>query len=151
MEGEECCLIYLYLPNGSLEDQLHSQGSFSPLSWQQRVVILQGAACGIQFLHTCQPSVIHGDIKSSNILLDQALTPKLGDFGLARFSRYTSCAGRSRSVGQTSTVRGTLAYLPDEYVKLGKLTLELDTYSFGVVSSCVYRASHACSTVQWGH
>ncbi|XP_075434451.1 interleukin-1 receptor-associated kinase 1 isoform X3 [Ascaphus truei] len=133
MEGEECCLIYLYLPNGSLEDQLHSQGSFSPLSWQQRVVILQGAACGIQFLHTCQPSVIHGDIKSSNILLDQALTPKLGDFGLARFSRYTSCAGRSRSVGQTSTVRGTLAYLPDEYVKLGKLTLELDTYSFGVV------------------
>ncbi|KAM4662467.1 interleukin-1 receptor-associated kinase 1 [Discoglossus pictus] len=132
-EGEECCLIYLYLPNGSLEDRLHSQGSSPPLSWQQRVSILQGAACGIQFLHSWQPCIIHGDIKSSNILLDQALAPKLGDFGLARFSRYSRDAGKSRTIAQTTTVRGTLAYLPDEYVKMGKLSLELDTYSFGVV------------------
>ncbi|KAM4697204.1 interleukin-1 receptor-associated kinase 1 [Rhinophrynus dorsalis] len=130
---EEYCLIYLYLPNGSLEDRLHHQGSLPPLSWHQRVNILQGAACGLQFLHTCQPSVIHGDIKSSNILLDQALNPKLGDFGLARFSRYTSNVGKSRTLAKTSTVRGTLAYLPEEYVKMGKLTFELDTYSFGVV------------------
>ncbi|XP_053329891.1 interleukin-1 receptor-associated kinase 1 [Spea bombifrons] len=133
VQGEEYCLVYLYLANGSLEDRLHHQGSFSTLSWQQRVGIMQGAACGIQFLHTCQPSIIHGDVKSSNILLDQALVPKLGDFGLARFSRFSNDAGKSRTVAQTSTVRGTLAYLPDEYVKMGKLTFELDTYSFGVV------------------
>ncbi|XP_063792456.1 interleukin-1 receptor-associated kinase 1 isoform X2 [Pseudophryne corroboree] len=133
MHGEEYCLIYLYLPNGSLEDRLHHQGSFPTLLWKQRLNILQGAACGVQFLHTCQPSIIHGDIKSSNILLDQALVPKIGDFGLARFSRYTCNAGKSRTLARTSTVRGTLAYLPDEYVKMGKLTFELDTYSFGVV------------------
>ncbi|XP_075040955.1 interleukin-1 receptor-associated kinase 1 isoform X2 [Mixophyes fleayi] len=133
MNGEEYCLIYLYLPSGSLEDRLHHQGSFPTLLWKQRLSILRGAACGIQFLHTCHPSIIHGDIKSSNILLDQALVPKIGDFGLARFSRYTCNAGKSRTLAQTNTVRGTLAYLPDEYVKLGKLTFELDTYSFGVV------------------
>ncbi|XP_069841928.1 interleukin-1 receptor-associated kinase 1 [Dendropsophus ebraccatus] len=133
MQGEEYCLIYLYLPNGSLEDRLHRQRSFSTLTWKQRLSIMQGTACGIQFLHTCKPSIIHGDIKSSNILLDQALVAKLGDFGLARFSRYACDAGRSRTLARTSTVRGTLAYLPDEYVKLGKLTFELDTYSFGVV------------------
>ncbi|KAM3911958.1 interleukin-1 receptor-associated kinase 1 isoform 2-T2 [Leptodactylus fuscus] len=133
MQGEEYCLIYLYLPNGSLEGRLHHQGSFPILTWRQRLGILQGTACGIQFLHTCQPSIIHGDIKSSNILLDQALVAKLGDFGLARFSRYTCDAGKSRTLARTSTVKGTLAYLPDEYVKLGKLTFELDTYSFGVV------------------
>ncbi|KAG8554405.1 hypothetical protein GDO81_003786 [Engystomops pustulosus] len=132
MQGDEYCLIYLYLPNGSLEDRLHHQGS-PTLTWKQRLGIVQGAACGIQFLHTCKPSIIHGDIKSSNILLDQALVAKLGDFGLARFSRYTCDAGKSRTLARTSTVRGTLAYLPDEYVKLGKLTFELDTYSFGVV------------------
>lgn len=133
MQGEEYCLIYLFLPNGSLEDRLQLQGSFPTLSWKQRLSIMQGAACGIQFLHTCQPSIIHGDIKSSNILLDQALVPKIGDFGLSRFSRYTCDAGKSRTLARTSTVRGTLAYLPDEYVKMGKLTFELDTYSFGVV------------------
>ncbi|XP_073495944.1 interleukin-1 receptor-associated kinase 1 isoform X2 [Phyllobates terribilis] len=133
MQGEEYCLIYLYLPNGSLEDRLHHQGSVPILTWKQRLSIMQGAACGIQFLHTLKPSIIHGDIKSSNILLDQALVAKLGDFGLARFSRYACDAGRSRTLARTSTVRGTLAYLPDEYVKLGKLTFELDTYSFGVV------------------
>ncbi|KAM8933603.1 interleukin-1 receptor-associated kinase 1 isoform 2-T2 [Pelodytes ibericus] len=132
-EGENYCLVYLYLPNGSLEDRLHLQGSFPALSWQQRVSILHGAACGIQFLHTCKPSIIHGDVKSSNILLDQAHLPKLGDFGLARFSRYACDAGKSRTLARTGTVRGTLAYLPDEYVKMGKLTFELDTYSFGVV------------------
>ncbi|XP_040260987.1 interleukin-1 receptor-associated kinase 1 [Bufo bufo] len=133
VQGEEYCLIYLYLPNGSLEDRLHHQGSFPSLTWKQRLSIMQGAACGIQFFHTCKPSIIHGDIKSANILLDHALVAKLGDFGLARFSRYACDAGKSRTLARTSTVRGTLAYLPDEYVKLGKLTFELDTYSFGVV------------------
>ncbi|XP_068104344.1 interleukin-1 receptor-associated kinase 1 isoform X2 [Hyperolius riggenbachi] len=133
IQGEDYCLIYLFLPNGSLEDRLHKQGSSPTLSWKERLSIMQGAACGIQFLHTSTPSIIHGDIKSSNILLDQALIPKLGDFGLSRFSRYTCDAGKSRTLARTSTVKGTLAYLPDEYVKMGKLTFELDTYSFGVV------------------
>ncbi|KAM8964856.1 interleukin-1 receptor-associated kinase 1 isoform X2 [Sarcophilus harrisii] len=129
------CLVYVFLPNGSLEDQLHSQSQNpSFLSWAQRVDILLGTARAIQFLHRDDPSLIHGDVKSSNILLDEKLMPKLGDFGLACFSRYSGAAsGKSSSVARTQTVRGTLAYLPEEYIKTGKLTVEIDTFSFGVV------------------
>ncbi|XP_074064529.1 interleukin-1 receptor-associated kinase 1 isoform X2 [Macrotis lagotis] len=129
------CLVYVFLPNGSLEDQLHSQSQNpSLLSWAQRIDILLGTARAIQFLHQDNPSLIHGDVKSSNILLDEKLMPKLGDFGLARFSRYSGAAsGKSSSLARTQTVRGTLAYLPEEYVKTGKLTVEIDTFSFGVV------------------
>ncbi|XP_043936106.1 interleukin-1 receptor-associated kinase 1 isoform X2 [Protopterus annectens] len=127
------CLVYAYMPGGSLEDRLHSQGSLPALSWQQRIYILKGTARAINFLHSSNPSLIHGDVKSSNILLDENLTPKLGDFGLARFMRLSRTPGKSSTVIRTQTVRGTLAYLPDEYVKCGTLTVELDVYSFGVV------------------
>ncbi|XP_030049970.1 interleukin-1 receptor-associated kinase 1 isoform X2 [Microcaecilia unicolor] len=133
VENDVYCLIYVYLPKGSLDYRLHKQYDALPLSWLQRLDILLGSARAIQFLHACQPSLIHGDVKSSNILLDETLTPKLGDFGLARFSRYSRKSGKSTTVGQTQTVRGTLAYLPEEYLMLGTLTVELDTYSFGVV------------------
>lgn len=72
---------------------------------------------------------------SSNVLLDERLMPKLGDFGLARFSRFAGAKpGQSSAVAQTHTVRGTLAYLPEEYIKTGRLAVDTDTFSFGVVS-----------------
>ncbi|XP_043830704.1 interleukin-1 receptor-associated kinase 1 isoform X2 [Dromiciops gliroides] len=142
------CLVYIFLPNGSLEDQLHSLSqNASLLSWAQRVDILLGTARAIQFLHQDNPSLIHGDVKSSNILLDEKLIPKLGDFGLARFSRYSGAAsGKSSSLARTQTVRGTLAYLPEEYVKTGKLTVEIDTFSFGVVLLEVLTGCRAIET-----
>lgn len=75
-------------------------------------------------------------VLSSNILLDRYLVPKLADFGLAR---SVSCgpsgrsAAQTASVGKTATVRGTLAYLPDEYVRNGEQSTAMDVYSFGVV------------------
>ncbi|XP_021524513.2 LOW QUALITY PROTEIN: interleukin-1 receptor-associated kinase 1 [Aotus nancymaae] len=129
------CLVYGFLPNGSLEDCLHCQTQARPpLSWPQRLDILLGTARAIQFLHQDSPSLIHGDIKSSNVLLDERLTPKLGDFGLARFSRFAGASpSQSSTVARTQTVRGTLAYLPEEYIKTGRLSVDTDTFSFGVV------------------
>ncbi|PNJ09447.1 IRAK1 isoform 2 [Pongo abelii] len=129
------CVVYGFLPNGSLEDRLHCRTqACPPLSWPQRLDILLGTARAIQFLHQDSPSLIHGDIKSSNVLLDERLTPKLGDFGLARFSRFAgSSPSQSSMVARTQTVRGTLAYLPEEYIKTGRLAVDTDTFSFGVV------------------
>lgn len=128
------CLLYVFMPNGSLEDQLHNQAS-AALFWPQRVSVLLGTARAIQFLHSSSPQLIHGDIKSSNILLDEHLEPKLGDFGLARFCCCSSSrsAGRTTTVAYTKTVRGTQAYLPDEYLKTGALGVAIDIFSFGVV------------------
>ncbi|XP_030639998.1 interleukin-1 receptor-associated kinase 1 [Chanos chanos] len=127
------CLLYVFMPNGSLEDRLHCKGD-AALSWPQRVSVLLGSAKAIQFLHSCSPPLIHGDIKSSNILLGEHLEPKLGDFGLARLCRNpVKTNGKTTSIAQTKTVRGTLAYLPEEYLKDGRLGVEIDVYSFGVV------------------
>ncbi|XP_048475777.1 interleukin-1 receptor-associated kinase 1-like isoform X2 [Rhincodon typus] len=127
------CLVYVYMPNGSLQDRLQCQDGTAPLPWLKRLDVALGTARAIQFLHSSKPSLIHGDIKSSNILLDENFVPKLGDFGLARFSRYSNNSGKSCTVAKTQNLRGTLAYLPEEYIKSGQLSVELDTYSFGVV------------------
>ncbi|XP_067399284.1 interleukin-1 receptor-associated kinase 1 [Emydura macquarii macquarii] len=133
-EREHFCLVYVFMPNGSLEDRLSSQGGRPPLSWPQRLEVLVGAARAVQFLHGDQPSLIHGDVKSSNILLDAALRPRLSDFGLARGGGGGGGSrGLSASLGRTQTVRGTLAYLPPEYVQSGQLSPAIDTYSYGVV------------------
>uniref|UniRef100_A0A3P9I9N4 Protein kinase domain-containing protein n=1 Tax=Oryzias latipes TaxID=8090 RepID=A0A3P9I9N4_ORYLA len=130
--GGSMCLIYSFMDNRSLEDQLHSGGV---LTWSQRVSIVEGAAAALQYLHCPPPGqepLIHGDVKSSNILLDRHLEAKLSDFGLARY--VPSCSTtQTVSVGKTATVRGTLAYLPDEYVRKGELCTAVDVYSFGVV------------------
>ncbi|XP_054626615.1 interleukin-1 receptor-associated kinase 1 isoform X3 [Dunckerocampus dactyliophorus] len=131
------CLIYSYMENRSLEDRLHSVSG--ALRWSLRVSIVVEVSTALQFLHyppEGQNSVIHGDVKSSNILLDRHLVAKLADFGLARFvypSSSRRSASKTTSLGHTTTVRGTLAYLPEEYVRNGQLGTTVDVYSFGVV------------------
>ncbi|KAG7265153.1 hypothetical protein CRUP_007379 [Coryphaenoides rupestris] len=91
-------------------------------------------ADGVHFLHIpIHPPrpLIHGDVKSSNILLDQHLVPKLGDFGLAVFSPAREGV-RTTCVGKTTSLRGTQAYLPLDYLQDGHMTTSLDVYSFGV-------------------
>lgn len=73
------------MKNGSLEDRLRMRQKSQPLSWIQRHEIARGTACGLQYLHTIgEKPLIHGDIKSANILLDKNFEPRIGDFGLAR-------------------------------------------------------------------
>ncbi|XP_019967006.2 interleukin-1 receptor-associated kinase 1 isoform X3 [Paralichthys olivaceus] len=134
--GGSLCLIYSYMDNRSLEEQLHN---CDVLTWCQRLSIVKDVSSALAFLHSPpdrHAPLIHGDVKSSNILLDRHLVAKLADFGLARFGSSKSTrspATRTVSVGKTETVRGTLAYLPDEYVRKGELGTEVDVYSFGVV------------------
>uniref|UniRef100_A0A3Q2Y5E1 Interleukin 1 receptor associated kinase 1 n=1 Tax=Hippocampus comes TaxID=109280 RepID=A0A3Q2Y5E1_HIPCM len=149
-QGPSVCLIYSYMENRSLEDQLHSVSS--TLTWPVRVRIVHEASAALQYLHSPpdgRNSVIHGDVKSSNILLDRHLVTKLADFGLARFASPNTSSrlvSKTTTVGQKSKVRGTLAYLPEEYLRSGQPRTPVDVYSFGVVLLEVLTGRRALET-----
>ncbi|KAL6069688.1 hypothetical protein STEG23_013320 [Scotinomys teguina] len=123
-DSDDLCLVYAYMPNGSLLDRLSCLDGTPPLSWHMRCKIAQGAANGISFLH--ENHHIHRDIKSANILLDKDFTAKISDFGLARASaKFTQTV-------MTSRIVGTTAYMAPEALR-GEITPKSDIYSFGVV------------------
>ncbi|KAJ8513222.1 hypothetical protein OPV22_003656 [Ensete ventricosum] len=119
-------LVYDYVPNGTLESHLH--GKRKPvMDWATRVKVAAGAARGIAYLHEdCHPRIIHRDIKSSNILLDNNFEAQVSDFGLARLA-MDACTH------VTTRVIGTFGYLDPEYASSGRLTEKSDVFSFGVV------------------
>ncbi|XP_067615349.1 serine/threonine-protein kinase pelle [Eurosta solidaginis] len=128
LNGEKPCLVYQLMKGGTLEQHLYSKKG-KPLTWQQRVDICLGAARGINFLHVCDVKpLIHGDIKPANVLLDLCLTPRIGDFGLAR--EGPAAVSSSVTVAQ---IYGTKPYLPQEFLRGKKLSTKVDTYSFGVM------------------
>ncbi|CAN1765690.1 Probable LRR receptor-like serine/threonine-protein kinase RKF3 [Linum perenne] len=127
-KGHQRMIICELMNNGSLHDHLFgSNASKSKLSWPIRQKIALGTARGLAYLHTgAQPTIIHRDIKASNILLDNDFEPKVADFGLAK----------SNPEGMThlsTRVAGTWGYLAPEYALYGQLTERSDVYSYGVV------------------
>lgn len=125
-EGHQRIIVCDLVKNGSLHDHLF--GSIgTKLSWPVRKKIALGTARGLAYLHHgAQPSIIHRDIKGSNILLDEDFEPKVADFGLAKFA--------PEGVTHVSTrVAGTMGYVAPEYALYGQLTERSDVYSFGVV------------------
>ncbi|XP_023908140.2 cysteine-rich receptor-like protein kinase 42 [Quercus suber] len=127
IEGPESLLVYEYVPNRSLDQILFVKDTFLILNWQQRFDIIIGTAEGLAYLHGgCGEKIIHRDIKSSNILLDENLTPKIADFGLAK------CVGPDQSHISTG-IAGTLGYMAPEYLVRGQLTEKADVYAFGVL------------------
>ncbi|CAK9198231.1 unnamed protein product, partial [Sphagnum troendelagicum] len=129
-EGKEQILIYEYVPCGTVQEALYgtSKAHNNPLSWRTRLDIALNAAEGLEYLHTgCVPSIIHRDVKSSNILLSANMTAKLADFGLSK-------AVVNENVSHVSTaVKGTIGYLDPEYFTRQKLTDKSDVFSFGIV------------------
>ncbi|XP_022766299.1 L-type lectin-domain containing receptor kinase S.6 [Durio zibethinus] len=128
-EGSELILVYEYLPNGSLDRLLHRNSDSSTfLSWSLRLKVVLGVASALTFLHEeCERQIIHRDVKTCNIMLDDEFNAKLGDFGLAEVYEH-SCASREATIPA-----GTMGYLAPEYVYSGVPTVKTDVYGFGVV------------------
>lgn len=127
IEGPESLLVYEYVANRSLDQFLFEKEKVQVLNWKQRFEIMLGTAEGLAYLHGgSHVRIIHRDIKSSNVLLDENLAPKIADFGLAR------CFGTDKSHLSTG-IAGTLGYMAPEYIVRGQLTEKADVYSFGVL------------------
>ncbi|XP_065863941.1 probable receptor-like protein kinase At5g18500 isoform X2 [Euphorbia lathyris] len=128
MEGTQRLLVYEYVNNGNLEQWLHGgMRQHGYLTWEARMKILLGTAKALSYLHEAiEPKVVHRDIKSSNILIDDNFEAKISDFGLAKLLG----AGKSHI---TTRVMGTFGYVAPEYANSGLLNEKSDVYSFGVV------------------
>ncbi|CAN4108250.1 unnamed protein product [Withania somnifera] len=125
-QGEQM-LVYEYIPNGTLKDGLSGKTGIR-LDWMRRLRIAIGAARGLQYLHDLvNPPIIHRDIKSNNILLDDRLNARVADFGLSKL------LGDSERGHITTQVKGTMGYMDPEYYMTNQLTEKSDVYSFGVV------------------
>jgi serine/threonine protein kinase len=127
--GDEKMLVYEYMPNGSLDAHLFGGGGggSSCPSWRERYEIMLGVARGLAYLHDgCRERIIHCDIKPENILLDEAMSPKIADFGMAKL------VGRDFSRALT-TMRGTIGYLAPEWISGQPISVKADVYSFGMV------------------
>lgn len=128
MTPREKILVYEFLANSSLDKFLFDPTSNAPLDWQTRLNIIIGIARGLMYLHEdSRLTVIHRDLKTSNILLDGALNPKISDFGLAKLF------GEDQTHGDTKRIVGTYGYMAPEYAITGQYSVKSDVYSFGVI------------------
>ncbi|KAM0906640.1 hypothetical protein ACQ4PT_016657 [Festuca glaucescens] len=132
VEHGQRLLVYEHIANGTLHDMLHfSDEASKTLTWNARVRIVLGTARALEYLHeVCLPPVVHRNLKSSNILLDEEYSPHLSDCGLAAFSPNPE---REVSNIVSTEVVGSLGYSAPEFAMSGTYSVKSDVYSFGVV------------------
>lgn len=144
-EDGKSILVYEFMHNGTLKEHLYGPLTHGRrINWIKRLEIAEDAAKGIEYLHTgCVPTIIHRDLKTSNILLDKNMRAKVSDFGLSKLA----VDGASHV---SSIVRGTVGYLDPEYYISQQLTDKSDVYSFGVILLELISGQEAISNESFG-
>ncbi|GKV31246.1 hypothetical protein SLEP1_g39957 [Rubroshorea leprosula] len=131
-------IVYEFMQNGSLEEWLHpheNQVEVGKFNFIQRLNIAIDVAFALEYLHYyCQPTIVHGDLKPSNVLLDHDMVAHVGDFGLSSIFRDESNhSNASREQNSSIGIKGTVGYIPPEYGMGSKASMEGDVYSFGIM------------------